>query len=192
MNEELEICVKCFDSYEKIMKKLKKYNFTVKEDFQLNDIYMIENNIDINKLDDYAILSNYILIRETIGKNKWLVHKYKEFNDKKEIVKQENSKCKVTDVDAAFEFMKSLGYKELFKIDDHNTLVSNGENELYIQVLSNGEIYIEMEQKNIYSENLNGNDIDEMVKNLNKYKLNIGNFYFENKSINCLKSIKGE
>ena len=88
--------------------------------------------------------------------------------------------------------MKSLGYKELFKIEDHNTLVSNGENELYIQVLSNGEIYIEMEQKNIYSENLNGNDIDEMVKNLNKYKLNIGNFYFENKSINCLKSIKGE
>ena len=72
MNEELEICVKCFDSYEKIMKKLKKYNFTIKEDFQLNDIYMIENNIDINKLDDYVILSNYILIRETVGKNKWL------------------------------------------------------------------------------------------------------------------------
>lgn len=192
MNEELEICVKCFDSYEKIMKKLKKYNFTVKEDFQLNDIYMIENNIDINKLEDYAILSNYILIRETIGKNKWLVHKYKEFNDKKEIVKQENNKCKVIDVDDAFKFMKSLGYKELFKIEDHNTLVSNGENELYIQVLSNGDIYIEMEQKNIYSENLNGNDIDEMVKNLNKYKLNIGDFYFENKSINCLKSIKGE
>ena len=51
---------------------------------------------------------------------------------------------------------------------------------------------MEMEEKNIYSENLNGNDIDEMVKNLNKYKLNIGDFYFENKSINCSKSIKGE
>ena len=37
--------------------------------------------------------------------------------------------------------------------------------------------------------NLNGEDIDEMIGNLKKYKLNIGDFYFENKSINCLKNL---
>jgi len=192
MKEELEICVKCFDSYEKLMKKLEKKNFVIKEDFQLNDIYMISKDIDINNTDVYEILNDYVLLRETVGKNKWLVHKYKEFNDKKEIIKQGKSQCKIIDINKAKEFMESLGYKDLFSIEDHVVLVSNGKNELYIQHLSNGDIYIEMEQENIYSDNLNGNDIDEMIKNLNKYKFKIGDFYFENKSINCLKEIKGE
>ena len=192
MKEELEICVKCYDSYEKIISKLEEFGFEIREDFQLNDIYMINKDIDINSVDDYQILSDYILIRETVGKNKWLVHKYKIFNDKKEIIKQGKSQCKVIDVDKSKEFMGSIGYKELFVIEDHNVLVSNGENELYVQSLSNGDIYIEMEQENIYSDNLNGKDIDEMISNLKKYNLNIGDFYFENKSINCLKSIKGE
>ena len=192
MKEELEICVRCFDSYEKLMKKLEKKNFVIKEDFQLNDIYMISKDIDINNTDVYEILNDYVLLRETVGKNKWLVHKYKEFNDKKEIIKQGKSQCKIIDINKAKEFMESLGYKDLFSIEDHVVLVSNGKNELYIQHLSNGDIYIEMEQENIYSDNLNGNDIDEMIKNLNKYKFKIGDFYFENKSINCLKEIKGE
>lgn len=147
MKEELEICVKCFDSYDRIMDKLKNQNFNIKEDFQLNDIYMIKDTIDIYKTENYQILNDYILLREVVDKNKYLVHKYKEFNNKNEIIKQGKSQCKIVDIDKSKTFIESLGYKELFTIKDHNILVSNGENELYIQVLSNGEIYIEMEQK---------------------------------------------
>ena len=36
MKEELEICVKCYDSYEEIISKLEGFGFEIKEDFQLN------------------------------------------------------------------------------------------------------------------------------------------------------------
>ena len=55
MHEELEICVRSFDNYEEIMNKLD--GFVIKEDFQLNDIYMISKDIDemINSLNKYNL-----------------------------------------------------------------------------------------------------------------------------------------
>ena len=81
-----------------------------------------------------------------------------------------------------------MGYKKFLEVKDHNILVSNGVNEIYIQDVKDLGIFLEMEQKNIYSNNCNGNDINEIIENINSYKLNIDKSnYFVNKALEKLK-----
>ena len=66
--------------------------------------------------------------------------------------------------------------------------MSNGKNEIYIQDVEDLGVYLEMEQKNIYSTNDNGKDIDEIINNLSSYNLNIDkNNYFVKKAYDMLE-----
>lgn len=77
-----------------------------------------------------------------------------------------------------------------FEITDHNILMSNGKNEIYIQDVKGVGTYIEMEQNNLLLKNNNGNNIEEMKNTLNSYNLNIDdNDYFVRKAADVLKSI---
>ena len=137
--------------------------------------------------NEKAIFSNYVLIRETVGKRKLLVLKHKEVKENGE-VKQASIKCPITDIDKAYDFTKALGYKKIFEISDHNILMSNGKNEIYIQDVKGIGTYVEMEQKNLLLENNNGNTIEEMKSILKEYNLKIDtNDYFVRKAYDALK-----
>ena len=47
MKEELEICVKCYDSYEKIISKLEEFGFEIIQMRSQSDIYFI--NCDLGQ-----------------------------------------------------------------------------------------------------------------------------------------------
>lgn len=133
MIKDLEICVKSLVSFEEMKKNMIDLGFHIQEDFVLNDIYMVPKGVDISLKNEHQLFSNYILIRETVGKQKLLVIKRKEIDEQGKIINQESIKCPITDISKAFVFMEALGYQRLFEIQDHNILMSNGKNEIYLQ-----------------------------------------------------------
>lgn len=173
MKEELEICVRALVPFNELYDDMIKKGFHEQENFILNDIYMVKNEVEVSLENEEVIFSNYVLIRETVGKRKMLVLKHKEVNEYGEITKQESVKCPITDIHKAYDFMKAIGYKKLFEISDHNVLMSNGKNEIYIQDVKGIGTYVEMEQKNLLLENNNGDTIDEMKNILKEYNLKI-------------------
>lgn len=178
MKNELEICVRCLVSFEELKTKLLDMGFRVQEDFQLNDIYMIKDSKEISLDNADEILSNYVLVRETVGKRIMLVLKTKEFNEKGEIVFQNSVKCKIDNKIDGYNLMTNLGYKKFLELNIHNILLSNGKNEMYIQDVDGLGVFIEMEQKNMLLDNNNGDTLEEMIDNLKKYKLPIDDTYF--------------
>lgn len=187
MKKELEICVRALVDFEELKAKMLDMGFKVQEDFQLNDIYMIENdrNVSIDAADD--ILSNYVLVRETVGKKVMLVIKNKEINEKGEVICQKSIKCQISNRDDGYNFMMNLGYKKFLELNDHNVLLSNGKNEIYIQDIDGLGVYIEMEQKNLLLENNNGDTLEELINNLKQYNLPIDdNDFFAKKAYDML------
>lgn len=188
MIKDLEICVKSLVSFEEMKKNMIDLGFHIQEDFVLNDIYMVPKGVDISLKNEHQLFSNYILIRETVGKQKLLVIKRKEIDEQGKIINQESIKCPITDISKAFVFMEALGYQRLFEIQDHNILMSNGKNEIYLQEIPNLGVYLEMEQKNLLLDNHNGETIEELILNLNQYPLKIDSQnYFVKKASDALK-----
>lgn len=190
MKKELEICVKSSVPFKEIIDDMLEKGFHVQEEFQLNDIYMVPKDKEISLKEADKLLSNYVLVRETVGKRIILTLKNKEINSKGEIVKQSSIKCQITNVDDGYKFMKELGYKKMLEIKDHNILLSNGKNEIYVQDVEGLGAYVEMEQKNLLLTNNNGDNIEEMINTLNSYDLKIDKSnYFAKKSYDMLEKV---
>ena len=191
MKKELEICVRSLVRFEELKAKMMDMGFKVQEDFQLNDIYMIENDREISMDVADDILSNYVLVRETVGKRIMLVLKNKKINENGEIVSQKSVKCQISNKDEGYNFMLNLGYKKFLELNDHNVLLTNGKNEIYIQDVSGLGVYLEMEQKNLLLDNNNGDTLEEMIDNLKQYNLPIddGDFFAKKAYDMLLKNI---
>ena len=169
--EEKEICLKSNVSFEKLKSIMFDMGFKIQEDFQMNDIYMISKDIEISLENSDVIFKNNILVRETVGKKILLVNKIKELDKNGVVVNERSVKCPIIDVQSGYNFLCSIGYKKAFELKDHNLLLTNGVNEIYIQDVEGLGTYVEMEQKNLLLKNTNGDTIDELVNTIKKYNL---------------------
>ncbi len=169
--EEKEICLKSNVSFEEIKNIMFDIGFKVQEDFQMNDIYMINKDVDISLDNKDIIFKDNILVRETVGKKTLLVNKIKELDDNGVVIGERKIKCPIADSLSGYNFLCSIGYKKIFELKDHNLLVTNGANEIYIQDVEGLGTYIEMEQKNLLLKNTNGDTIEELVNTIKKYNL---------------------
>lgn len=169
--EEKEICLKSNVSFEELKSIMFNIGFKVQEDFQMNDIYMINKNIDISLDNKDVIFKDNVLVRETVGKRILLVNKIKELDDNGVVIGERSVKCPINDSISGYNFLCSIGYKKAFELKDHNLLLTNGVNEIYIQDVEGLGTYVEMEQKNLLLENTNGDTIDELVDSIKKYDL---------------------
>lgn len=169
--EEKEICLKSDVPFEELKSIMFNIGFKVQEDFQMNDIYMINKNIDISLDNKDIIFKDNVLVRETVGKRILLVNKIKELDDNGVVIGERSVKCPINDSISGYNFLCSIGYKKAFELKDHNLLLTNGVNEIYIQDVEGLGTYVEMEQKNLLLENTNGDTIDELVDSIKKYDL---------------------
>ena len=169
--EEKEICLKSNVSFEEIKNIMFDIGFKVQEDFQMNDIYMINKDVDISLDNKDIIFKDNILVRETVGKRTLLVNKIKKLDDNGVVIGERKVKCPIADSLSGYNFLCSIGYKKVFELKDHNLLVTNGVNEIYIQDVDGLGTYIEMEQKNLLLKNTNGDTIEELVNTIKKYNL---------------------
>ena len=189
MKMETEITVLVNSDYETLKRQLEKKNFKIIDEYQVNDIYMIDKNIDLNKLNNLEILKKCVLVRDIVDIKKVLLYKYKKYADNGDIIEQGKVDCPITDVDKAVSFMETINYRTLFKIYDKCIVYTNGETELVVQLVNNEYIFIEMEAEcsnidKVYK------DVNEMKDEINKYNLPINNSnYFVKKAEITLENI---
>lgn len=174
MKYENEITVETVCSIQELNNLLEKLEFKVMEEYDVFDIYMLDKNYN-NTENKLELLKHCILIRDIVGKDeetKKITYKYKEYNEKEEIVKQGKSDCEILDIEEAKNLFEALNYEELIKINDHIIVYSNKIDELAVQVVNNKHIYIEIEEKCNYI-NKKYNSLDEMKNVVSKYKIPI-------------------
>lgn len=174
MKYENEITVETVCSIQELNNLLEKLEFKVMEEYDVFDIYMLDKNYN-NTENKLELLKHCILIRDIVGKDeetKKITYKYKEYNEKEEIVKQGKSDCEILDIEEAKNLFEALNYEELIRINDHIIVYSNNIDELAVQVVNNKHIYIEIEEKCNYI-NKKYNSLDEMKNVVSKYKIPI-------------------
>lgn len=182
MKMEKEITVLVTSNYDVLKKKLKDKKFCIKEEYEMNDIYMIHNNIDLNSLSKLEILQKCILVREIFNIKKVLLYKYKKYDNNGDIIEQGKVECPIENIEKGINFIKSIDYRELFKIYDKCIVFANEKTELVVQLVNDKYIFIEMEDKCEYIDR-EYKDIDEMIEDLNSYNLPIDkNSYFVKKA----------
>lgn len=172
MKMEKEITVLVKTDYKTLEKELKENNFVLKEEYVINDIYMIDDSIDILNTAELEILKNCILVRDIKNITKELLYKYKEYDDKGNIIEQGKVKCPITNIDKAIEFMEAIKYKKLFQIYDKCLVFANTKTELVVQLVNNKYILIEMEDNCEYIDK-KYETIEELKQNLFSYNLSI-------------------
>lgn len=120
MNFEDEITVEVDTDLNSLIKMLEENDFELKEIYDLNDIYLIKKD---TKRDNYlSVLNNCVLLRNIINETrnkKMLTYKYKEYNEKSEIIKQGKIKVNVDDIENSKLLFERLGFEELIRINDH-------------------------------------------------------------------------
>lgn len=174
MKYENEITVETVCGLQELNNLLEKLEFKVMEEYDVFDIYMLDKNYN-NTENKLELLKHCILIRDIVGKDeetKKITYKYKEYNEKEEIVKQGKSDCEILDIEEAKNLFEALNYEELIRINDHIIVYSNNIDELAVQVVNNKHIYIEIEEKCNYI-NKKYNSLDEMKNVVSKYKIPI-------------------
>lgn len=172
MKMETEITVLVKSDYSTLKRILKENEFQKKEEYELEDTYMIDNNIDLSKLSKLEILQKCILVRNIVNIKKELLYKYKKYAPNGDIIEQGKVECPVLDIDKAIDFMKSINYKKLFKIYDKCIVYANKETELIVQLVNDKYIFIEMEDNCEYI-NRHYNSVEELKEDLNRYQLPI-------------------
>ena len=184
MNFENEITVLVNSELNDIKKYLSNLGFKVMEEYCVNDIYMI-NKCYVDNEHSLELLKKCVLIRNIIdesGSKKFLTYKYKEYNDKEEIIKQGKINVKVDSIDNSRKLLEALNFEKLISINDNLTVYSNGVDEIVLQCVNNKHIYIEIEDKCNYIDK-KYSSIEEMIDVIKKYNIPIkDDNYFVKKS----------
>ena len=189
MKKEREITVLVTTDYETIKTELEKNNFQIVEEYELNDAYMVDKNIETSQLSTLEILWKCILVRDVVDVEKLLVYKEKKYAENWDILEEWKVECPITDVSKAIDFMNSINYKTLFQIHDECKVFTNNESELVVQLVNNKYIFIEMESKCRHIDRYY-NSINELKEDINRYNLPIDTTsYFVKKAEIILKSI---
>lgn len=174
MNFENEITVLVNSELNDIKKYLSNLGFKVMEKYCVNDIYMI-NKCYVDNEHSLELLKKCVLIRNIIdesGSKKFLTYKYKEYNDKEEIIKQGKINVKVDSIDNSRKLLEALNFEKLISINDNLTVYSNGVDEIVLQYVNNKHVYIEIEDKCNYIDK-KYNSIEEMIDVIKKYNIPI-------------------
>lgn len=174
MNFENEITVLVNSELNDIKEYLSNLGFKVMEEYCVNDIYMI-NKCYVDNEHSLELLKKCVLIRNIIdesGSKKFLTYKYKEYNDKAEIIKQGKINVKVDSIDNSRKLLEALNFEKLISINDNLTVYSNGVDEIVLQYVNNKHVYIEIEDKCNYIDK-KYNSIEEMIDVIKKYNIPI-------------------
>ena len=188
MKYEDEITIEVDSTLSNVKSILERNNFKVKEKYTVNDIYMIKSDDDLkdNYLDN---LKHCLLIRNILAENKdrkVITYKYKEYNDKEEIVKQGKIDLEIVSIDEAKKFLEAINYEEYVRVYDNLTVYANDTSELILQEVGN-HIYIEMEANCDYIDRTY-KDANEMIEDIKKYNIPIrGSNYYVKKAEVALK-----
>lgn len=195
MGNEITVRINC--SLQEIYNILENKGFSIIDKYNLEDIYFIKNDIDINKQSIRDILNKYILIREVtqfipsdfVKKYNvlYLTLKSKNIASDGTIISQDKKDCQIQDIKQGKEFIEALGYKNLMTIKERAIVYGKGKIKLAIKDIENSEKLIEMETIDNDPEL---DTIEKLKEKINELQIPINtNDYFVKKAEIELKKI---
>lgn len=189
MEIDNEITVLVKTDYDALQKELYEKDFKIEEEYLVNDVYMLDERVDISNMSYLDILKNCILVRDIVGFEKQLLYKYKKYNNNGDILEKGKVKCPIEDINKAIKFMEAILYKKIFTISDNCIVYKNNKNKLAIELVNDKYICIEMES----NENDNKN-IDELKQDLLSYNLPIDetNFFVKKAQIELKEVLEND
>ena len=153
MSNEITVRISC--SIQEMYDILESKGFSIVDKYFLEDMYYIQNDIDIKKQPIREILKKYILIRNiTQFIPDDFVNSYNliklTFKDKKiesdgTIISQNKKDCQIQNIEQGKEFIEALGYTELMTIKEKAVVYGKGELKLAIKEIEDSDNLIEIE-----------------------------------------------
>lgn len=193
LKESNEITVKIKEKLDKFYQMIEEKGFKIRDEFSMNDTYFIPQNLNLDKMTTREILSKAILVREiedkTFGKMiKKITFKIKNFDENGSILNQESINCDVLDIEDAKNLLRAIGYQEIMCIREDDVVYKNGQLELAIKDVKNGDKLIEVETEE--SEELN--TIDKLIRKVNELDIPIytDNYFVKKAEIELDKVLK--
>ena len=193
LKESNEITVKIKEKLDKFYQIIEEKGFKIRDEFSMNDTYFIPQNLNLDKMTTREILSKSILVREiedkTFGKMiKKITFKIKNFDENGSILNQESINCDVLDIEDAKNLLRAIGYQEIMCIREDDVVYKNGQLELAIKDVKNGDKLIEVETEE--SEELN--TIDKLIRKVNELDIPIytDNYFVKKAEIELDKVLK--
>ena len=195
MSNEITVRISC--SIQEMWNILESKGFSIVDKYSLEDIYYIQNDIDIKKQSIREILKKYILIRnitQYIPDNFIdsynlikMTFKSKNIASNGRIITQHKKDCQIQNIEQGKEFLEALGYKKLMIIKEKAVVYRKGELKLAIKDIENSDNLIEIET-------IEGNPeldtTDKLKEKINELQIPINtNDYFVKKAEIELKKI---
>ncbi len=195
MTNEITVRIDC--SLKEMYNILENKGFVLIDKYNLEDIYYIPKNVDVNKQSIKKILEKYILIRKVIQflpddfiKSYNVVKltlKNKKIASDGTIVSQSKSDCEIKDINEGKNFLKELGYKELMTIKEEAVVYCKDGLKLVIKNVENSDNLIEVET---VEDNIELDTIDKLKEKINKLQIPINtDDYFVKKAEIKIKKI---
>lgn len=191
--EEHEITLRVTVSMEELVELLKKNGYKEKNEFLLDDVYLIPKEFsDIDKYDERRLLNMSVRIRSYImdsNPRNELVKKDKEFDDDNQIIKETKYICRIQNIDEAHSLLKSLGYIELLRIQQKAYTFKNEKYEMVVSHID-GRTYIELENHDEQG-NVLFNSPSEMINFIKEYKIpHVENEFFAQKAVDEIRIMR--
>jgi len=150
MKKSNEVTLRIKGDINEFKKTLEEKGYKQTDHYILYDAFMVQENLEIEKLSTRDIISKAIIIRkvEDIAKNETrrdMSYKMKKFNEKGEIVEQKSTRLKVLDWDDAENFMSTIGYKKIMNITEEDCGYQKDGKNITTKDVKNGDKMIESE-----------------------------------------------
>ena len=143
-----EITVKIKGDINEFYNDIKNKGFKNIDHFNLDDTYFIPKDLKLKDMTTREILSKAVLIRQVIYDYKvvkLITFKKKEFDDKGNILNQQNIECNILDLNEAKKLLNAMGYKEIMRIVENDLVFRKDDVQFAVKDIVNGDKLIEME-----------------------------------------------
>ena len=145
-SNEITVKIKCDinEFYDTIEKK----GFKNIDHFNLDDTFFISNDLDIDSMTTREILSKAVLVRKVTYDYKvvkLITFKKKKFDEKGNILDQQNIECNILEIDEAKRLLNAMGYKEIMHIVENDLVFKKDNVQFAVKDIVGGDKLLEME-----------------------------------------------
>lgn len=145
-SNEITVKIKC--DINEFYDIIEKRGFKNIDHFNLDDTFFISNDLDIDSMTTREILSKAVLVRKVTYDYKvvkLITFKKKKFDEKGNILDQQNVECNILEIDEAKRLLNAMGYKEIMRIVENDLVFKKDNVQFAVKDIVDGDKLLEME-----------------------------------------------
>lgn len=191
-SNEITLKIKC--NIEEFYKILEEKNFKIIDEFFMNDIYFIPENLNIYEMSTREILSKALIIRDISGNmsdkiTKKITFKIKNIDENGNILSQEAINCDILNINDAMKLLEAIGYKKIMNIKENDVVYEKNRFKLAVKDIVDGDKLIEIETE---EDNIELDTIDKLIKKVDEFNIPVckDNFFVKKAEVELNKVLK--